>query len=109
MEPYFLISNTYIVGNKSHVGYGIGCCADNSAVEDISTDPIAIENLINLCNKLKLSPIHLEGRGRRLPCLCSIKFIKAFYCRSPSTVSGTCTVYLWYAAFYILPIFLSHS
>ena len=60
MEPYFLIVNTYVVENQSHIGYGIGCRADNSAFEDMSTDPTAIENLINLCNKLKLSPLHLE-------------------------------------------------
>ena len=60
MEPYFLIVNTYVVEDQSHIGYGIGCCVNNSAFEDMSTDPIAIENLINLCNKLKLSPLHLE-------------------------------------------------
>ena len=60
VEPYFLITNTYIVENRSHIGYGIGCRTDNSSFEDLSSDPIATENLINLCNKLKLSPLHLE-------------------------------------------------
>lgn len=60
MKPYFLIANTYIVEDRSHIGYGIGCHADNSTFEDLTTDPIAIETLINLCNKLKLSPLHLE-------------------------------------------------
>ena len=60
MEPYFLIVNTYVVENQSHIGYGIGCRADNSAFEDMSTDPIAIKNLINLCNELKLSPMHFK-------------------------------------------------
>lgn len=60
MEPYFLIASTYIVEDQSYIGYGIGCRTDNSAFEDISTNPIAIENLINLCNNLKLSPLHLE-------------------------------------------------
>lgn len=60
MEPYFLIANTYIVEDRSHIGYGIGCRADNSAFEDMSTDLIVIGNLINLCNKLKLSPLHLK-------------------------------------------------
>lgn len=60
MEPYFLIASTYIIEDQSHIGYGIGCRTDNTAFEDMSTDSIAIENLINLCNKLKLSPLHLE-------------------------------------------------
>lgn len=60
MEPYFLIANIYIVEDRPHIGYGIGCRADNSAFEDMSADPIALANLINLCNKLKLSPLHLE-------------------------------------------------
>ena len=52
--------NTYIVEEQSHIGYGIGCHADNSAFEDISMDQLSITKLISLCNKLKLSPVHLE-------------------------------------------------
>lgn len=60
MVPYFLIVDTYMIEDRSHTDYGIGCRADNSAFEDISADPIAIEDLIDICNKLKLSPLHLK-------------------------------------------------
>jgi len=59
METYFLIADTYTLEEQSHIGYGIGCRADNSNFEDLTTDPVAVTNLISICNKLKLSPIHL--------------------------------------------------
>lgn len=62
MGSYFLIVGTYLLEAETHIGYGIGYRSRNQVVyfEDITTDLLAMTDLIFLCNKLKLSPIHLE-------------------------------------------------
>ena len=43
---------------NSIVTYGITC--DDREIKDISTNRQKVENLINLCNKNNLSPMHLD-------------------------------------------------
>lgn len=44
--------------NSEHDTYGITC--GERTIKDISTDKQRIEALIELCNSLELSPIHLD-------------------------------------------------
>lgn len=40
--------------------YGIGLTdCENLSIEDISTDKDFVDNLVNLCNRFQVDPIHL--------------------------------------------------
>lgn len=62
MGSYFLIVGTYLLEAETHIGYGIGYRSRDQVIcfEDLTTDLPSITDLISLCNKLKLAPIHLE-------------------------------------------------
>lgn len=51
-------SVVYDENGKKHNTYGISY--KEREVKDISTDKHKIEKLVNLCNELELSPIHLD-------------------------------------------------
>ena len=57
---YTLIEGLYSIDGEIHTGYGIGYTEDGTpSFEDLTTDPISVARLVNLCNNLDLSPIHL--------------------------------------------------
>ena len=57
---YSLIQGTYTNGEKTHTGYGIRYSEDGAlSYEDLALDPSVIAKLVELCNKLNLSPAHL--------------------------------------------------
>ncbi len=61
-DMYYLIKDTYTLEGEAHIGYGIGCSDSkrSSTFEDLTTDQNRADTLIEQCNKLHLSPIHLE-------------------------------------------------
>lgn len=58
---YFLTIGRYSVDGKEHIGYGIGCHQENTniIIEDITLERNALIELIDQCNALRLSTIHL--------------------------------------------------
>lgn len=63
---YLLTEGIYVNDGETHKGYGISI-ADRSNIpgifvtyDDISTNKEKVENLIFLCNKLELYPVHLN-------------------------------------------------
>jgi len=65
MIIYGITEETYILENDRRISYGIAIYdIDISTViaskKDLSSDKKAVERLVNLCNQLKLSPIHLD-------------------------------------------------
>lgn len=64
MYEYKLTKGEYIVEGISHVGYGITLKSDVSqcavSFSDITVDREEAARLVELCNKLQLSPIHLK-------------------------------------------------
>ncbi len=62
---YKLCSDRYLIEGEYHTGYGISVVDISSGeemmrLEDISASKSDIEELIELCNRLKLSPIHIH-------------------------------------------------
>ena len=59
---YYLTIGTFSSDETDYIGYGIGYCdaGETHTLENISTDRKAIESLVERCNALKLSPIHLK-------------------------------------------------
>lgn len=58
---YSLIQGTYLIDGDAHIGYGISYTEDRAlSFEDLTVNAIDIANLVNLCNELDLSPIHLR-------------------------------------------------
>ena len=66
---YTIIEEKYTFGNKCRITYGISACVNGSeadsftvvaSVHDITSNKEKIINLIDDCNRLKLSTIHLE-------------------------------------------------
>lgn len=60
---YKMIEGLYSVENETHTGYGIALDDDacpNMKFPDMSTNRAEVETLVDLCNSLQLSPIHLE-------------------------------------------------
>ena len=57
-----MIVGTYLLEGVPHTGYGIEYRSRNQVIrfEDLTTDLLSITDLISLCNKLELSPLHLE-------------------------------------------------
>ena len=51
----------YTIENKEYIGYGIVCKGENGTylLEDISCNAAEVLLLIDRCNSLSLSPIHL--------------------------------------------------
>ena len=67
---YEIVEEIYSFENKSRVSYGIVALAnvdDNNtstviaSVHDITSEKNKLQNLVGLCNKLELSPIHLNS------------------------------------------------
>ncbi len=65
---YGIINEKYCLGNECRQAFGIAVYADADAdgtatiiqsVHDISPNEIALKELVNRCNHLGLSPIHL--------------------------------------------------
>ena len=58
-----VIENVYNEEASTRIGYGIALFENNSSLissfPDVSRDRKAVEKLVNLCNKLDLSPDHL--------------------------------------------------
>ena len=56
----YSINQTTIIdeNGKTIKTYGISC--GNRTIKDISTNKKKVERLVELCNKNKLSPIHLD-------------------------------------------------
>ncbi len=57
MNLYQLTSNTHYVEGNYYVSYGISW--NNDQINDISLEKNAIEQLVALCNMLKLDCIHI--------------------------------------------------
>lgn len=66
---YGIVKEIYSVENMSRISYGIVAFADfesegtNTVVasfHDVSSDRESLEKLINLCNRMRLSIIHLN-------------------------------------------------
>ena len=58
---YFLIEGVYIVDAKEHIGYGIAYQDEKQKIsfEDISSDFEKLSSIVEICNAIKLSPLHL--------------------------------------------------
>ena len=48
----------YYLEGKPYIGYGIRC--KEICIPDITTNKSRLEKMIELCNRLDLSPIHME-------------------------------------------------
>ena len=59
---YSLIQGIYTIDSNDHIGYGIAYKAHDKiiAFEDISLNLEKLSTLVNLCNSLMLSPLHLS-------------------------------------------------
>lgn len=61
---YILICDTYTDGTKRRTGYGIAVLDRESVTistaHDLSPDESEVTELVKMCNRLKLSPIHLQ-------------------------------------------------
>lgn len=66
-EQYILIESSFLTNGVRHTTYGIAY-ADSSdgtpvileAIPDLSTNKERVRQLVKLCTKLQLSPIHLR-------------------------------------------------
>lgn len=60
-NSYFLTIGRFSVDGQEHIGYGIGCHQENTniIIEDITLERNAMTELIDRCNALHLSTIHL--------------------------------------------------
>ena len=58
---FFLIKKEYTLENQVYIGYGIGCFIDGKEMifENLSADYRKVSNLVEICNDLSLSPVHL--------------------------------------------------
>lgn len=59
---YILIKGVYLIDADEHIGYGIMYCDRRNTVsfEDISMNEKKVSSLVDVCNSLGLSPIHLS-------------------------------------------------
>lgn len=61
---YILIRDTYSDGTQRRIGYGIAALDRESvtisAAHDLSPNETEVAELVKMCNRLKLSPIHLQ-------------------------------------------------
>ena len=65
MITYGITEEKYTLGDDSRVSYGIavydsGISTVIASVRDLSSDREAVEEHVRLCNRLELSPIHLN-------------------------------------------------
>lgn len=60
-NSYFLTTGKYSVDGQEYIGYGIGCHQENTniIIEDITLERNVMNELIDRCNALHLSMIHL--------------------------------------------------
>lgn len=60
--PFFIIEGKYTVGEETHIGYGICCYFKGTCLryEDLSTSRERVEDFVQCCNKISLSPPHLK-------------------------------------------------
>ena len=58
---YILTQGIYRIDTKEHIGYGIlyRSKEDTIMMEDLSLDSKKVSSLIDICNSLELSPLHL--------------------------------------------------
>ena len=61
-RKYILVRRNYVIDSVPYVGYGIICnCRDEKLIaEDLTTVLHDVIALINLCNRLDLSPLHFS-------------------------------------------------
>lgn len=59
---YILIKNVYFIDEKEYIGYGIKYADEetNIVYEDISMNIEMVSWLVEFCNSLVLSPLHLS-------------------------------------------------
>ena len=61
---YILIRDTYTDGTQRRIGYGIAALDRESvtisAAHDLSSNETEVAELVKMCNRLKLSPMHLQ-------------------------------------------------
>ena len=66
---YLVIEKTYLSDSNARISYGIAAYTEDSmggnstlvaTLHDITTDQKALSELVDRCNELKLSPIHLH-------------------------------------------------
>ena len=66
---YIISEETYTSKNKQRRSYGVVICSKMGtdgistiidSVKDVSMEKCKIQNLVNECNRLKLSPIHFR-------------------------------------------------
>ena len=65
MITYILCKETYKSKRSERIAYGIAAYAEDqqtciTKLHDITSDKDALSELIDLCNRLQLSPIHLQ-------------------------------------------------
>lgn len=60
MYEYKLTKGEYIVEGIKHIGYGISLAQSAVSFSDITVDREEAARLVELCNRLQLSPIHLQ-------------------------------------------------
>ena len=60
---YLVIESSVEIDGANYISYGIGCEIAGElsfAVEDLCLSKARVENLVDLCNKLNLDPIHID-------------------------------------------------
>ena len=66
---YGITEEIYSLGDNQRVSYGIAAYSNSAidstatiivSVRDVSADKNSVEHLVNLCNKLSVSILHLE-------------------------------------------------
>lgn len=64
---YILVSSIFCSDNIIRTGYGIawmcehdGVAVNLQSISDISSDKSCVEQLVDKCNRLRLSPFHLS-------------------------------------------------
>lgn len=66
---YGMTEERYFLGVDSRISYGVVAYADAeedntativAAIHDVTTDKQALSALVELCNRLELSPMHLD-------------------------------------------------
>ena len=65
MITYILCRETYKSKRSERIAYGIAAYAEDgqtciTKLHDITSDKTALAELVSLCNRLQLSPIHLH-------------------------------------------------
>ncbi|MBQ8496053.1 MAG: hypothetical protein IJ489_01165 [Clostridia bacterium] len=60
-HKYFLTKGIYIIDAKEHIGYGIAYRDKEQQIsfEDISSEPEKLSSIVEICNNIELSPLHL--------------------------------------------------